>query len=201
MFFEPENQPSTHQLSPAIHHNFTIKKPRPNHPFFPKPPAKTGSHHGQKKIQQERPLFAGSSLLRGRVQAATIWPLDRVENLDAAQSAQTLRQRRMVQQGFRCVCTTRGIPSVRVRQRPEYPTRRSSRWPDGCPGRCSKPTLTRACKRSVALSPASILGMKFPGWAQMWAHSSEGAHQYLAKLLKGMVDAVGIERLRTIDTA
>jgi len=28
LFFEPEKQPSNRQLSPAFHHEFTIKKPR-----------------------------------------------------------------------------------------------------------------------------------------------------------------------------
>jgi hypothetical protein len=28
MFFKHKNRPRTHQLSPAFHHEFTIKKPR-----------------------------------------------------------------------------------------------------------------------------------------------------------------------------
>jgi hypothetical protein len=56
MFFEPENGPSTYQLSPAIHHNFTTKKPRSTTHFcqnlgknkVPPPP---------QKITAEAPLF------------------------------------------------------------------------------------------------------------------------------------------------
>jgi hypothetical protein len=53
VFFDPEKPPSTHHVftsnPPQIHH----KKPRPNHPFLPKPPAKTGSHHLKKNRKIE----------------------------------------------------------------------------------------------------------------------------------------------------
>jgi hypothetical protein len=42
MFFEPEKRPSTSQLSPAIHHNFTTKKPRPTTRFRQNPQQKWG---------------------------------------------------------------------------------------------------------------------------------------------------------------
>jgi hypothetical protein len=40
MFFEPENRPSTSQLLPAIHHNFTTKTPRPTTHFRQNPQQK-----------------------------------------------------------------------------------------------------------------------------------------------------------------
>jgi hypothetical protein len=40
VFFEPEKQPSTHHDLPAIHHEFTIKKPRSAHRFCQNPQQK-----------------------------------------------------------------------------------------------------------------------------------------------------------------
>jgi hypothetical protein len=59
-FSNLKKEPSTYQVSPAIHHKFTIEKPRLCTPFLPKPPAKTLVAQ-PKKIVQKRwaflPLF------------------------------------------------------------------------------------------------------------------------------------------------
>jgi hypothetical protein len=64
LFFEPETRPSTHQLSPPIHHNFTTKKPRSTTRFLPKPPAKAQFQHLKKLPQKASSLRVGFSLLR-----------------------------------------------------------------------------------------------------------------------------------------
>jgi hypothetical protein len=40
MFFEAIYAPSTHHVSPRIHHAFTIQKPHPNTHFSQNPPQK-----------------------------------------------------------------------------------------------------------------------------------------------------------------
>jgi hypothetical protein len=51
MFFEPEKWPSTYQLSPAIHHKFTIKKPRSAHRFCQNPQQKRVNQLGKKLLR------------------------------------------------------------------------------------------------------------------------------------------------------
>jgi hypothetical protein len=52
LFFEPETRPSTHQLSPPIHHNFTTKKPRSTTRFCQNPQQKRGSTTPPKNPQK-----------------------------------------------------------------------------------------------------------------------------------------------------
>jgi hypothetical protein len=53
MFFAAELTSSSHHLSPAFHHKFTIKEPPSAPRFFAKPPAKTPLHHARKKLKQK----------------------------------------------------------------------------------------------------------------------------------------------------
>jgi hypothetical protein len=87
------NSPAFTSNPPQLHH----KKPTSNHPFSPKPPAKTRSHHPQ-KITPEPPLFEqGFGFFRGMTRAATLSWSSRSRTVGAAQPAQTRRLPRMLQ--------------------------------------------------------------------------------------------------------
>jgi hypothetical protein len=90
MFFDPENQPSTYQLSPAIHHNFTTKKPRSTTRFCQKPQQKPGPTT-PKKYCKSAPLRAGFCLLRGMTTAATLSWSSRSRTLAPPNPHKTLR--------------------------------------------------------------------------------------------------------------
>jgi hypothetical protein len=59
LLLEPENVPSPYQLSPAIHHKFTIKKPRSATRFCQNPQQKQGLTNS-KKLPQKRPSPDGN---------------------------------------------------------------------------------------------------------------------------------------------
>jgi hypothetical protein len=56
MFFAHKNHPETHQLSPAFHHEFTIKKPRSATRFSQKPLQKqqVSPHKKNQNMQQPK---------------------------------------------------------------------------------------------------------------------------------------------------
>jgi hypothetical protein len=55
MFFEAIYAPSTHHVSPRIHHAFTIQKPHPNTHFSQNPPQK--AQQSNKKYSTGRQIF------------------------------------------------------------------------------------------------------------------------------------------------
>jgi hypothetical protein len=55
MFFEPEKRPATYQLSPAFHHKFTIKKPRPATRF-----SQNSLQNRPNPLQKKTPKYATS---------------------------------------------------------------------------------------------------------------------------------------------
>ena len=81
MFFEPEKWPSTYQLSPAIHHKFTIEKPR-SAPRFCQNPQQKRVNQPRKKTAKKRPLSVRYLLGWGESQGVVIFFEGEAEGFD-----------------------------------------------------------------------------------------------------------------------